>query len=135
MRVRRIVFFTILVFGIANAAMDGKGRAQERIIALKAGESVELHTVYWVLNCRSIMVGIPEIELLEGPEQVSVSIKAAMVLPRRQNCAKQVPGGIVIATAKDVKERLEGKMTYRVKYKTKDGDRPRGYTFRLSLFP
>jgi hypothetical protein len=135
MRAWRIVFFTTLVFGIANAAMDGKGRAQERIIALKAGESVELHTVYWVLNCRSILVGVPEVELLEGPEQISLSIKKAMVLPRRQNCAKQVPGGIVIATAKDVKERLEGKMTYRVKYKTKDGDRPRGYAFRLSLFP
>ncbi len=81
------------------------------------------------------MVGLPEIEVLEGPKEVSLSMKQGMVLPRRQNCAARVPGGILIATAKDVKEPVEAKLTYRLMYKTKDGDRPRGYVLQLSLFP
>lgn len=121
----------LAMFGIAG----GKSYAQDRMIALKAGESVELMTVYWVSNCRSIMVGLPEIEILEGPKEVSLSIKEAMVLPRRQNCASRVPGGILVATVTDVKEHAEAKLTFRLKYKTKDGDRPRGYVHKLSLFP
>lgn len=133
MRMRSVIFLVALCLGIANVVADGN--AQNRTIAIKAGESVDLHTVYWVANCRSIMVGLPEIEVLEGPPQVTLSMKADMVLPRRQECANKVPGGILIATAKDVKEPMEGKLTYRLKYKTKDGDRPRGYNLRLSLFP
>ena len=133
MRMRSVIFLVALSFGVGNAVTDG--RAQNKIIALKAGESIELHTVYWVTNCRSIMVGLPEIEILEGAEQISLSMKQEMVLPRRQNCANRVPGGILVATAKGVKEPTEGKLTYRLKYKTKDGERPRGYAFRLSLFP
>jgi hypothetical protein len=133
MRMRSVIFLVALCLGITAAVTDGK--AQNRIIALKSGESIELHTVYWVSNCRSIMVGLPEIEILEGQEHVALSMKADMVLPRRQECANRVPGGILTATAKDVKEPMEGKLVYRLKYKIKDGDRPRGYTFRLSLFP
>jgi hypothetical protein len=128
----RLIFIVTLSLCIANAVTDSKA---QRRIALKSGESVELHTVYWVSNCRSIMIGLPEIEILDGPPQVALSIKEDMVLPRRQDCANKVPGGILIATAKDVKEPTESKITYRLKYKIKDGDRPQGYTLRLSLFP
>jgi len=80
-------------------------------IALKSGESVELQPVYWVVNCRSTMVGIPEIEILEGPTEVTLGIKEEMVLPRRFNCANRVPGGTIVATTKDVKEPVEAKLT------------------------
>jgi hypothetical protein len=133
MRMRLLIFLVALSLGIANAVTNGK--AQNRVVAIKNGESVELHTVYWVSNCRSIMIGLPEIEILEGPPQVSLSMKVDKVVPRRQECANPVPGGILIATAKDVTAPLESKITYRLKYKIKDGDRPRGYTLRLSLFP
>jgi hypothetical protein len=133
MRMRSVIFLVALCLGIANVVMDGK--AQNSTVAIKGDESVELHTVYWVINCRSIMIGLPEIEVLEGPPQVTLSMKKDMVLPRRQGCANKVPGGILIATAKGVQEPMEAKLTYRLKYKTKDGDRPRGYTKRLSLFP
>jgi hypothetical protein len=46
-----------------------------------------------------------------------------------------VPGGKVVATAKDVKEPKEAKLTYRVKYKTKDGDRQTSKVYTISLFP
>jgi len=114
--------------------MDTTGHAQT-VIVLKSGESVELHTVYYISNCRSIMVGVPQVEVLEGPPQVSLTVQEGMVLPRNQNCPNRVPGGTVTAIAKDVKQATEAKLTYRVKYKTKDGDRQRGHVYLLSLFP
>lgn len=124
----------VIIALLAIALCGANAQAQNRV-ALKSGDSIELGTVYWVANCRSIMVGLPEIEILEGPPEVTLSIKAGPVLPRRQNCAATVPGGTLIATAKDIKEPGEAKLTYRVKYKTKDGDRQRGNVFNISLFP
>jgi hypothetical protein len=126
----------VLAIGCVDAVLGTDARAQtETRIVLKAGESVEIRTVYYVSNCRSIMVGLPEVEVLEGPPQIALSVKEGMVLPRRQNCANRIPGGTLMATAKDVSEPLEGKVTYRLKYKTKDGERQRGGAFLLSLFP
>ena len=131
-----VVSLAALPFGIVDAVMGAKGHAQNiSRLALKAGESAEVMPVYWVLNCRSTMVGLPEIEILEGPSQITLSIKPGMVLPRSQGCANRVSGGILMATVKDVTEPMETKITFRLKYKTKDGDRPRGYVYRLSLFP
>ena len=104
-------------------------------IALKSGESAELGLVYWIINCASIVVGNPEVEVLEGPEELTLEIKKGNVIPRAQNCAKPVPGGTLVATAKEVKERKDAKLTYRVKYKTKDGDRQASGTYNVSLFP
>ncbi len=112
----------------------GKVNAQTRI-ALKSGESAELGLVYYITRCASIMVGTPEIEILEGPPELTLSIKTGMVLPRAQNCAKPVLGGTIIVTAKEISERKEAQLIYRVKYKTKDGDRQRGVTYNVSLFP
>jgi ribosomal protein L21 len=119
------------VLGAAGA----HAQTNARNIALKNGESAELQQVYWVTNCRSVMVGTPVIEILEGPEEVTLALKEGMVLPRRQNCANKVPGGTVVVTAKDVTEPKQGKLTYRVKYKTKDGERQSGHIFNVSLFP
>src|SRR5262245_17157288 len=75
-----------------------------RRVALKSGESVELGTVYFIANCRSIMVGKPAVEILEGPPEVKLIIKEGDVVPRAQGCSGKVPGGTLIATASDVKE-------------------------------
>ena len=119
---------------LAIVLSTGGAIAQERI-ALKSGESVELGPVYWVANCRSIMIGLPDVEVLEGPAELALSIKEGMVLPRRQNCANRVAGGTLVVTAKAVKEPIETRLAYRLKYKTKDGDRVRGNVYRVSLYP
>jgi hypothetical protein len=108
--------------------------AQTRI-ALKSGESTELGLVYYISNCASIMVGNPEVEVLEGPPELTLSFKPGMVLPRTQKCAKPVRGGTLIVTAKDIDEPKQATLTYRVKYKTKEGDRQRSGVYNVSLFP
>ena len=118
-----------VTFGFAGAY------AQQSAIALKSGESTELHDVYMVINCTSVVIGSPEIEVLEGPAELGLEIKQGMVIPRRQKCAKPVPGGTVVATAKEVKKSVEAKLTYRIKFKTRVGDRQVSHVYSVSLFP
>jgi hypothetical protein len=129
---------SIAMMLLAQASLvlpPGSAFAQSQRIALKSGESVDLGPVYWVANCRSIMVGLPEIEILEGPPEIALTLREAMVLPRRQKCPANVAGAVLTATAKDVKEPIEAKLTYRLKYKTKDGDRQGSNIYNVSLFP
>lgn len=104
-------------------------------LALKSNESVEVAPVYWVANCKSILKSFAGIDILAGPPEVTLKIKEGKVFARRQNCSKPVQGGTVIATVKDVKVPTKATLTYRVRYKTLDGDRQSSHTFELSLFP
>jgi len=61
-------------------------------LALKSGESVNITELYWVTNCRSLLTGIPEVTILEGPPGVTASVTDAMVLPRFQQCSAPVKG-------------------------------------------
>jgi hypothetical protein len=112
-----------------------KGQNVPQRLAIKNGESIELHPVYYVSHCHSIMIGLPEIEVLEGPPELGLSIREEPVLPRRQGCAAKVPGGTLLLIAKGVTEKMEAKLMYRVKYSTKDGQRQTSSAYIVSLFP
>ena len=112
-----------------------KGQNAPQRLAIKNGESVELHPIYYVSHCHSIMIGLPEIEVLEGPPELRLSIREEPVLPRRQGCAAKVPGGTLLLMAKGATEKIEAKLTYRVKYNTKDGPRQTSSAYIVSLFP
>ena len=106
-----------------------------RRLVVKDGESIEIYPIYWVINCRSALIGVPQVEILEGPPQVTMSIREEKVLPRRQGCAATVPGGTLLMSAKGVTEKVEARVTFRVKYKTRAGDRQTSGTYIVSLFP
>jgi hypothetical protein len=129
-------FVAILGFAVATFAGAGANAQEETPrISLKSGETVELRNVFFTRNCRSIMTETPVIEVLEGPEELTLTIKPGMVVPRGDNCSNQVPGGTVVATAKEVKAPKESKLTYRVKYKTLEGERQISRVYLVSLFP
>ena len=125
------------MFSYRDLGRRGRAQAQQNAprISLRNGESTELRNYYWVVNCQSIVIGTPVLDVLEGPEQVAVTIKEGPILPRAQNCPKTVPGGTVIATAKDVTERIEAKLTIRLKFNTKMGERQDTKVYFVSLFP
>ena len=130
--------WTTALFALGLALIIGRADAQTQPsrVALKNGEAIELTTVYFISNCRSIMIGLPEIETLEGPAKLSLAIKAEQVVPRKFGCVNQVPGGKLILTAKGgVTERTEVNLIYRLKYKTKEGDRQTSGTYIVTLFP
>jgi len=81
------------------------------------------------------MVGTPQIEILEGPPEITLSIKEGRVVPRSRGCTNPVPGGTLIATAKDVKETKVSRLIYRIKYQTKDGDRQTANAYYVGLVP
>lgn len=131
-------FLAILGVGIATFLGTTVGNAQEEEvprISLKSGETIELRNVSFIRNCRSILKETPVVEVLEGPEELTLTIKPAMVVRRSDNCSNPVAGGIVLATAKDVKAPKEARLTYRVKYKTLEGDRQIARVYMVSLFP
>jgi len=137
MRLASIAILAIVELAIASITIGAGAQAQVdvRRLGVKSGENIELGPVYFVANCRSIMIGLPEIEILEGPPELTLSIKEAQVLPRRQGCAAPVAGGKLMLSAKTVTEPREAKLIFRVKYKTKDGDRQISNSYIVSLFP
>jgi hypothetical protein len=119
------------IAGFFNVAM---ARADESI-ALKSGESAELGPLYWISHCRSILKSPPLAEMLEGPSELTVSVREAKVLPRRYQCAQEVPGGVLVLSATDIKEKSQAHVTIRIKYPTRDGERQHSRAIEVSLFP
>jgi hypothetical protein len=123
------------IAGVSCMVQQVMAENSPRSIALKNGESVDLLPVYGEKNCRSILTETPKVEVLEGPPEIKVMVREEMVAPRRAACKDKIKGGFVVVTANDVKARTEGKLTFRVKYKGKEGDRQTSHTYNLTLFP
>jgi hypothetical protein len=105
-------------------------------IALRNGESTEFADVWWIsADCKSLMTGTPDVEVMEGPPGVTVTVKQAPVVPRTYSCANPIPGGKLIIAAKGVEEYSRSTMVFRVTYKTRNGDRQRSHHVRVTLFP
>jgi hypothetical protein len=111
------------------------GFAQQKGISLKSGESLDLHKVWFITRCRSMLTAAPEVEVMDGPSQLTLTIRQEKVIPRERNCAKPVDGGTIVATAGKVEEPVHARLVYRTKYKTKDGDRQVSHTYNVDLFP
>jgi hypothetical protein len=103
--------------------------------ALRSGESIELGDVYWVFDCRSLLKGTPEVEIMEGPPSVTATIASALVMPRLDNCAEPVPGGKLKLLAGQIADPSHTTMTIRIKLHTEDGDRDLSRSFNIKLFP
>jgi hypothetical protein len=139
MGTRLNAFLVICCLGIASVLFSAGAHAQtvtgSLSIALKSGESVEVGNVSYTINCRSLLNGTPEVEVLDGPPGVTVAIKEGMVLPRGGNCANRVPGGTLMISAKDIEDPSYSPITIRVTFKTKDGVRKLSQVYNLSLLP
>jgi len=114
-------------------AVSGAQAQQARRIALKSGESTELRNFYAIQHCRSILIGTPVLDVLEGPKEISVTFRQDAKTPPK--CTKSVPGGTIIAAAKEITTRKEAKLTIRLKFKTKIGERQTSNSYVVSLFP
>jgi len=132
---RSMTIITAFAFSLLAFAAKSVAQNESHTLAMKGGETVELFPVYGLSNCRSALLATPTVEVLEGPPELTLSIKEGMVKPRKAGCTDKVKGGTVVATAKDVKAPIQAKLTFRIKYKGKDGDRQTGHVYNVSLFP
>lgn len=137
MNFRLIMGVTAIVFGsvVTNRAQAQSWQMNSNSYALKSGESVEIMDLYWVTNCQSLLTSPPEVTVLDGPPGVTASTTEAMVTPRFQQCAKPVKGSKLKLSADKIDDQSYSVMTLRIKYKTKDGERDRSFTFNIALFP
>jgi hypothetical protein len=71
----RASYAAFTVFGLSLTGVWTGGAQAQESIALKSGESIEIGSVWWVAHCRSIMVNLPEVEILEGPPGLTLSLK------------------------------------------------------------
>jgi hypothetical protein len=127
-------------FGHACAQQPGAPSSmptapQVRTIALKSGETFELGPVYLVINCKSIVTDEPQVEIMEGPPELTLTIKPGKVVPRNQGCTNEISGGTMVVAAKDIPQKKSARLVYRVKFKTKDGDRQLAQVYSVELFP
>jgi hypothetical protein len=129
-------FLAAILFGL-SVAQEAWSQSRNIIpsVALKSGESVEVSDLWFALNCRSLLIATPTAEVMEGPSEIAVSVKEAMVVPRTQECNKQVKGGKLVFTAKDIDDYSTSKLTVRITYKTKDGERQFSSSYNVTLFP
>ena len=130
-RLRAILYLVSILSGVTTAL------AQQRVprIAFKSGESIQLMNVFDIVNCRSVAITAPEVEVLEGPPELTVTIKEQPIVPRAYNCANPVPGGKLVVTAGEIDRPKEAKLTFRVKSKARNGDHQWAYVYDVSLFP
>ena len=70
---------------------------------------------------------------MQGPPELKLSVREDMVTP--QNCQTKVKGGVCGRHRRRGQAADRGKLTFRVKYKTKDGTRQPGYVYNVSLLP
>jgi hypothetical protein len=118
-----------------NPAAPAETQQDERKVALKSGESVVLRQFIFVSNCISMLTAPTTIDVLQGADEVSLSVREQMVVPLTRNCPNPVPGGVVVATAKTIDQPKEVKITYRLNYTTKTGPRQSSNSYIISLFP
>jgi hypothetical protein len=106
-------------------------------IALKRGETAELGDIWFVnkKNCKSLLKGTPDVEILDGPHGVTAAVNVAEVVPRSLGCADPVAGGKLVITAKDIQDYATARTTFRIKYRTLDGDRQQNGSLNITLFP
>ncbi len=107
-------------FGLVLLAATAPAFAQEaKTFAAKSGETVDLLPVYGASRCRSTLIAPPELEVLQAPSELKLSVREEMVTPR--NCRDKIKGGQIVATVGEVKQPVEGKLAFRIKYIAKDG--------------
>ncbi|MCW6510705.1 hypothetical protein [Lichenifustis flavocetrariae] len=123
-------------FAVLNVLAGPAIAAGAKPVNLKAGESVDIDNVYWVAKCKSLLRGKPVADILEGPSDVTVSIRDEKVTPRSGGCSQPIDGGVLVLKApKEVKAKTEAKVTIRIKYPTSDGERQGSRIVNLTLFP
>ena len=123
--------FGLMVLLLASPAFATDDDA--RTLAAKSGETIDVRAVYGASKCKSILTAPPEIEVLQAPSEVQLSVREDMVKAR--NCPEKIKGGVVVAKVGEVKQPTDGKIVFRVKYKTKEGPRQIGYEYKISLVP
>jgi hypothetical protein len=83
----------ICVLGLPFLVMSAAAEAQQnqiQRIAAKSGETIELYPVWAQANCRPTLLATPEVEVLEGPPELTFSVREQMVAVPVAECHDKI---------------------------------------------
>jgi hypothetical protein len=112
------------------ALSSAKAQDDIRLVSIKGGETLQVGVVTLVTStCDPLFLSFEGIDILEAPPELSLKLEPGIVrtFTTTRDCPKPVNGGTIMATAKDVTVPKEGKLTIRVRMKTKQGRSQRTY--------
>ena len=110
--------------------------ASAQDLSIKSGESIDLHSVYWIRNCKSLLKSFLGVDVLEGPPGITLSLREEPVqTSARQNCQASVPGAMVVATAKQGLTKNVETLKFRVRYETEEGQRQSSHSYKVYVYP
>jgi hypothetical protein len=135
---RSLLGFCVAVGACAVAAQEAANAPitpDQSSISLKSGETLEIADLLYSVDCRSQLKSAPKVEVLEGPPEIAVNVKTAMVVPRGQNCHEPIEGAKLYVTANEIAEYGASRLTIRITFDTKDGERRVSETYDVILFP
>lgn len=125
----------MFLIGTGSIVHAQSGRSNLPSYAMKSGETIDITDLSYIINCKSLMTGLPEVQILEGPPGVTVSVVDTMVTSRVQQCPRAVKGAKLKLKADNIDDQSTSEMTLKIIFKTKDGDKLRDFKFVLDLFP
>ncbi len=129
LRFKHLLHCTLICVGVLSCL---GAQAEDKV--LRPGGSVDLGNAFWASGCTSSLITVVGVDLLSGPPGVQLSVRNEDVVPRQQDCPK-VPGGVIVATVKEVASPSTGTIRYRVRYKTTDGPHQSEHSVGISLQP
>jgi hypothetical protein len=135
---RGVLLVGLIVVGALRAACADGQEVALKTFSIKSGESVDLGPTYWIRlsDCLSLLTAFAGVDVLEGPPDVTLSIREQEVYPRQQSCQNnKTPGGVVVATATTVQSKRSAVLKYRVRYNTREGLTQSTHSVQLDLYP
>jgi len=114
---------------------SGSALAQDGTLKAKSGEVIDLLPVFRQVKCRGTLLETPVIEVFQGPPELTLSIKDQMVEVAGQRCPAKIKGAMVVVTVGQVMQPSEGRLIFRVKYKSKIRESQTGHAYDFSLSP
>ena len=109
--------------------------AQDGTLKAKSGEVIDLLPVFRHVNCRGTLLETPVVEVFQAPPELALTVREQMVDVPEANCPSKVKGAMVVVTVGQVKQPIEGRLIFRVKYKGKYRESQSGHAFDFSLSP
>ena len=133
MSFRVAIFYGRLLLPLV--VVSGSALAQDGTLKAKSGEVIDLLPVFRQVNCRGTLLETPVVDVLQAPPELTLSIKDQMVEVPEQRCPAKIKGAMVVVTVGQVRQPIEGRLIFRVKYKGKYRESQTGHAFDFSLSP
>ena len=118
-------------------APAAQGRGAPTSAPIKIGEPISLGPVYWInrySGCASELIKVERVEVISGGEFVDVALSPQAAV-RTWQCGNDVPGALIMATARKMPPTPEMTLKYYVYYQTVSGPQASSHTKDLLIRP